>query len=447
MLIRHTGPRRTSFVVAVGALVFLWLALAVVPELHAEAGAHVVKRGETLSEIAEAHGVRTDDLAAANEVRPDQPLSVGATLKIPRAGGPRFHVVRVGETAVQIAKVEGCSVAELRLFNKLGRSARLTAGQVLKVPEPAPPLAGSLSPRRTHVVKRGETLAEIAHQYGLGSKILMRANKIRNPQTVRPGRELVIPDPRSSSNGKGGRVRPLQQTRRVSGERKGNAVIHYVVDGQSWKLIARAYGKSIKTLRAANPTIGARLAAGDAVRIPGVRTPAAVIVANCGYPGIRFQRVEKAQTIRLLNCRGRINPAGQRQLSLMAAQRGETPARFLDKGLLRRIQIIADQFPGRTLRVVSGYRPPDGEREGSRHNYGRALDFSIHGVSNRALFTYCKTLPNTGCGFYPNSTFVHVDVRDKSVSWVDRSGPGEPADYTPRGPDGEPMMPGDPGPD
>jgi LysM repeat protein len=426
------------------ALVFATLVTGAAIEASAEPRTHVVKRGETLGEIAEALGVRTDDLAAANELRPDQPLSVGATLKVPRRGGPRFHVVRAGETAVQVAEIEGCSVSELRHYNKLGRSARLAAGQVLEIPQPPPPVRGERERRRAHVVAPGESLNEIAHRYGVGTKVLMRANNVRDPEAVRPGRELVIPDPRSASRGGGAVVVPLKQVRRVSGERKGRDVLHHVMDGQTLQLIARAYGKSIKTLRAENPRLGARVVAGDTVRVPGARTPVPVSVANCGYPGLRFDRVGKAQTIRLLDCKGRVSPRGRKQLSLLAEPRGESPTRFLDRGLLRRIQVIADEFPGRTIRVVSGYRPPVGEREGSRHNYGRALDFSIEGVGNEAVFSFCKRLPDTGCGFYPNSTFVHVDVRDEGVSWVDLSGPGEPPDYTPRRPDGEPAMPGDP---
>ncbi len=397
-----------------------------------------------MSEIAVRHGIRVDDLAVANKLNPERPISVGDTLDIPRKSGPRYHVVRTGETAVQVAKAEGCTLVELRQYNGLRRSARLRAGQILKIPEPGPSEREPRARTRTHTVKAGETLNEIAHQYGLGTKILQRANKIRNPQSLRPGRVLVIPERAPRKAKKRSRIRPLQQARRVSGERKGKAVLHRVMDGQSWRLIARSYRKSIKRLRKANPKLGGRLRAGNVVRIPGARAAASVSVANCGYPGIRFERVKKKQTIRLLRCNGRINPQGRRQLSLMASRRGKTPKRLLDPGLLRRLQVVADEYPGRVFRVVSGYRAPAGERGSSRHNYGQALDFSVRGISNRVLYQFCRTLPNTGCGFYPNSIFIHLDVRDESVGWVDTSGPGQAPQYTPRAPDGEPTVPGPP---
>jgi len=81
------------------------------------------------------------------------------------------------------------------------------------------------------------------------------------------------------------------------------------------------------------------------------------------------------------------------------------------------------------LSVVSGYRPSS---IGSMHATGRAIDFRIEGAKNEDVVAFCKTLTDTGCGFYPNSSFVHVDVRDPGaghVSWIDASGPGETPRY------------------
>jgi len=90
---------------------------------------------------------------------------------------------------------------------------------------------------------------------------------------------------------------------------------------------------------------------------------------------------------------------------------------------------IARRFGGRPLVLVSGYRP---QSIGSNHARGRAMDLRVLGVSNESVFAYCRTLSDVGCGYYPNSTFVHVDVRPAHAGqavWVDISGPGEPAEY------------------
>jgi hypothetical protein len=103
--------------------------------------------------------------------------------------------------------------------------------------------------------------------------------------------------------------------------------------------------------------------------------------------------------------------------------------RMIDKGLLVRLDAIARHFQGRPLSLVSGYRP---QSRGSLHRSGHALDVRVAGVSNEQLVEFCKTLPDTGCGYYPNSSFVHVDVRPPRtghVEWIDTSGPGEAPHY------------------
>ncbi|WP_438015229.1 DUF882 domain-containing protein [Sorangium sp. So ce315] len=113
--------------------------------------------------------------------------------------------------------------------------------------------------------------------------------------------------------------------------------------------------------------------------------------------------------------------------------------RLLDPGLLTRIDALARQYPGRLVSLVSGYRP---QSQGSLHQTGRALDLRIAGVRNDALAAACRKLADTGCGYYPNSSFVHIDVRAPgtgSVSWIDASGPGEAPRYVTAWPPPQPQ--------
>lgn len=101
--------------------------------------------------------------------------------------------------------------------------------------------------------------------------------------------------------------------------------------------------------------------------------------------------------------------------------------------LLWLMQKIADAFPRRTIYIYSGYRPARfAQSSHSNHGAARALDVSIMGVRNADLFRFCRTLDDAGCGYYPNSKFVHVDVRAPRTGrafWVDESAPGEPSRY------------------
>jgi hypothetical protein len=103
--------------------------------------------------------------------------------------------------------------------------------------------------------------------------------------------------------------------------------------------------------------------------------------------------------------------------------------RQLDPGLVTRVAAISAKFPGKGISLVSGYRP---QSRGSLHQTARAIDLRVSGVDNADLAAFCRTLPDTGCGFYPNSSFVHVDVRAPGtgmVTWIDASGPGEAPRY------------------
>lgn len=104
-----------------------------------------------------------------------------------------------------------------------------------------------------------------------------------------------------------------------------------------------------------------------------------------------------------------------------------TDVRRLDPRLLARLQAVATRWPNRRIEIISGYRAR--ERSTSRHNQGRALDVSVSGVGRERVVAFARTLDETGVGYYPNSPFTHIDVRDAKAYWVDRSGPGEYADY------------------
>jgi uncharacterized protein YcbK (DUF882 family) len=90
-------------------------------------------------------------------------------------------------------------------------------------------------------------------------------------------------------------------------------------------------------------------------------------------------------------------------------------------------------FPGRRIEVVSGYRHPKfAKNPKSPHKKGLACDVRVTGVANADLRDFFRQrFKNVGVGYYPNSSFVHLDVRrGASAFWIDYSGPGETALYS-----------------
>jgi len=119
---------------------------------------------------------------------------------------------------------------------------------------------------------------------------------------------------------------------------------------------------------------------------------------------------------------GKVLPEARQKISALLGAGGTHPA--IAERLIRLLVRVSDTFGGRTLRVVSGYRSSSYFSD-SRHKSSEAIDFSIPGVPNSILRQYLLLLDDVGVGYYPNSSFVHLDVRGCPVQWVDYSGPGE----------------------
>lgn len=112
------------------------------------AATRLVQPGDTLSEIAAAHGVPLAELAAANAVADPDLILVGATLTIPDDGaGPPAgaYLVEPGDTLWDIAARFGTSVAALMAANpEIAAPDELYAGQVLAIPAGESPVAALL---------------------------------------------------------------------------------------------------------------------------------------------------------------------------------------------------------------------------------------------------------------------------------------------------------------
>lgn len=108
------------------------------PEIKPPSGEYVVRRGDSLSLIAQRHDVSLRELRAANDLRGDV-IRVGQTLTIPGAGGnwsppqPTEHVISRGETLSGIADRYRVSLARLREANDLNGDV-IRVGQVLVIP-------------------------------------------------------------------------------------------------------------------------------------------------------------------------------------------------------------------------------------------------------------------------------------------------------------------------
>lgn len=152
-----------------------------------------------------------------------------------------------------------------------------------------------------------------------------------------------------------------------------------------------------------------------------------------GYVTLHSPGIDRRWTGYVLGPGNTLLPRAEEQIRRVLASWRTGRSRGIDRRLIRLIAHVSDVFGGRPIRVVSGFRETS-HAKNSHHKKGEALDFSIDGVPNWALRDYLRSLDHTGVGYYPNSSFVHLDVRDLAVYWVDLSRPGAPPRYVLSGP-------------
>ena len=173
------------------------LALALLLPLPGLAGEVVVKRGETLSEIADRYGTTVNRLMEMNGLRNANDLWAGSRIKVPgnvySGGGSGNYTVKAGETLSEIADRYGTSVNRLVQLNGLRDANDLWAGSRIQVPgASARPQVAVNKNAKTHQVQPGESLSSIADRYGVSMQRLIAINGISNPNQVMAGSTLTL---------------------------------------------------------------------------------------------------------------------------------------------------------------------------------------------------------------------------------------------------------------
>lgn len=142
--------RRTTIALFLAAL----LALTAGPAALAQGVTHTVRAGETLSAIAQRYGISQQAIIAANSISNASLIYVGQRLLIP---GAAEEPAPAGEEAPAAADVAAAPATS------------------------------------EYVVKSGDTLSQIAREYGVAVMAIAAANGIDNPSQLRAGQRLTIP--------------------------------------------------------------------------------------------------------------------------------------------------------------------------------------------------------------------------------------------------------------
>ena len=241
---------------------------------------HVVKRGESLSVIAQEYDINTSTLKGFNNLRSNS-LKVGQRLKVPGqyqtievpvsiapiaatthtpktktvdvVVKEKVHTVEPGDALSVIAQRYSISTATLKQYNNL-KSTSLKVGQRIKIP------AYTEQQRiQVHEVARGESLSVIASRYGKTTNELKNYNNLRSTSLV-VGQELKIPDST-------GEV-VVKKTPNNTESKVKAPTEHKVKSGESLSVIAQHYDRTTNQFKEINKLSSTRLYVGQVLKIP-----------------------------------------------------------------------------------------------------------------------------------------------------------------------------------
>lgn len=313
-------------------------------------------------------------------------------------------------------------------------------------------LASAAGSPRYHTVASGQRLGSIAKRYGVGIDAMCTANGIERNQRLKVGEKLLVP----SKNDKDGSITRRQygppERKEPSGGGAPDTILastreparpstHTVYSGQRLETIAKRYQVSIEALCEVNRMRrNAKLKPGQVLLIPGSLPDGGLSKADDEVPRASSSKLTKKGYVELatyttryrgvvFDKKGKVASGAVEAISKLFAATGSRPR--VDPRLIALLADVSEHFGGRPMRVVSGWRDHS-YFEDSRHKHSQAVDFSIPGVANTVLRDYVRRFRNCGVGYYPNSSFVHLDVRDTAAYWVDYAGPGEAPRTKPR---------------
>jgi membrane-bound lytic murein transglycosylase D len=239
-----------------------------------------VARCLSLRSIAKIMGITEDSLKTLNPALRrwcTPPGRKAFTLRLPEGGRDKFysnydridtvavsawtkHVVRRGDNLRKIAARYGTSVAAVRQANQLTGNA-LKKGQVLIIPVPG--IRKSSSSGRDvaltgtrHKVQRGETLYDIARNFGVSVSALRQTNGLTPRSALKVGKVLRIPSKT--------RIEPDdEQETRSTVSQTSRRKVHVVRKGETLYSIAKRLGVTADDLQRWNGLRNPDLLAGQ----------------------------------------------------------------------------------------------------------------------------------------------------------------------------------------
>lgn len=223
---------------------------------------HTVKSGDTLGGLAERYDVSVQQLREWNQMGTESKIMVGQRLRIvpptnvaPTKPKPatatrsEVYVVKSGDTLSGIADKHGLKLSQLANYNDIPATTKVQTGQKLwLVPNKTTGnQTASTAPARdtqatTYTVKSGDTLTGVANRFGITKEVIAAANGMKPTDGLVAGRALTIPTAK-------GKTAPVKAATKAT---TAKATTYMVKSGDTLIAVANRHNISVDELAAAN---------------------------------------------------------------------------------------------------------------------------------------------------------------------------------------------------
>ena len=167
-----------------------------IPEPESRYKTITILRGDTLSKIAKEYGTTVNELARINNIQNVNLIYAGRTLRVPisdpqenNSSEEIVYIVKRGDTLSEIAMEYNVTVNEIARENQIKNVNLIYPGQRLIIKTKA---MGTELGHLCYKVVRGDTLYSIARRYNTTISNIVMLNRIQNPNLIYPGQCLKI---------------------------------------------------------------------------------------------------------------------------------------------------------------------------------------------------------------------------------------------------------------
>lgn len=151
---------------------------------------YTINSGDTLSGIAQKFGTTVSAIQSENNILNSNRINAGDTIRIPGRGPSTNYTAQSGDTLSHIAQRHGVTVSALQNANNIGNKDVIYAGQTLTIPGKVKKKAAPKN--HYHKVQSGDTVSALANKYGTSQSQIIKWNKLASADRIYVGQNLRV---------------------------------------------------------------------------------------------------------------------------------------------------------------------------------------------------------------------------------------------------------------